>query len=104
MVWLALFAAGCLDVIGFIMLKRTSVRDTWMNNLLMLGAFGASLGLLSFALQSVPLGVAYSVWTGIGTLGTAIVGILFFKERASILRLVAIAGIVGTIIGLRLTV
>ncbi|MEI0740075.1 SMR family transporter [Paenibacillus sp. JTLBN-2024] len=80
MVWLALFAAGCLDVIGFIMLKRTSVRDTWMNNLLMLGAFGASLGLLSFALQSVPLGVAYSVWTGIGTFGTAIVGILFSKN------------------------
>jgi len=104
MVWLALIAAGCCDVIGFIMLKRTSIRDTWTNNLVMFGAFGAGLYLLSLVLESVPLGVAYSVWTGIGTLGTAMVGILFFKERVSPIRLIAIAGIVGTIIGLRLTV
>lgn len=104
MAWLYIVAAGCLEVVGFIFLKRTSVRDTWTNHLIMLGAFGVSLWLLSQALKSVPLGVAYSVWTGIGTIGTATVGILFFQERVTLLRIVCIAGIVGTIIGLRLTV
>ncbi|MDR0268665.1 MAG: hypothetical protein LBJ26_11245 [Paenibacillus sp.] len=55
-------------------------------------------------MKSVPLGVAYSIWTGVGTIGTAVVGLLFFKERASLLRLIGIVGIVGTTIGLRLTV
>ncbi|CAH0119992.1 Spermidine export protein MdtJ [Paenibacillus sp. CECT 9249] len=66
--------------------------------------FCVSLWLLAQALESVPLGVAYAVWTGIGTSGTATVGILFFQERITLLRIVCIAGIVGTIIGLRLTV
>ncbi len=69
----------------------------------MLGAFGFSLALLSMALETIPLGVAYSIWTGIGTIGTAVVDILFFKERPSLLRIVCMAGIIGTVIGLRLT-
>ncbi|BFH68908.1 QacE family quaternary ammonium compound efflux SMR transporter [Paenibacillus dendritiformis] len=104
MEWVYVIIAGCFEVIGFIFVKRMSIRDTWTNNLLLLGAFGVSLCLLSSALESIPLGVAYSVWTGIGTIGTALVGMFFFKERATPLRLVCIAGIVGTVIGLRLTV
>ncbi|BFH13835.1 SMR family transporter [Paenibacillus melissococcoides] len=100
MEWLYVIIAGCFEVIGFLFVKRMSIRDTWTNNLL-LGAFGVSLFLLTSALEPIPLGVAYSVWTGIGTIGTALAGMFFFKERAIPLRLVCIA---GTVIGLRLTV
>eukprot|EP01042_Synura_sphagnicola_P026376 gene26376-biopygen25188 len=61
-----------------------------------------SLGLLGLALKSLPLGTAYAIWTGIGTIGTAILGIVLFGEPASALRLACIGLIVSGIVGLKL--
>ena len=63
----------------------------------------ASLLLLGLALRSLPLGTAYAVWTGIGTLGTAVLGIVLLGEAASVSRLACIALIVAGIAGLKLT-
>lgn len=62
----------------------------------------ASLGLLGIALRSLPLGTAYAVWTGVGTVGTALVGILWLGESANAGRLICIALIVAGIAGLKL--
>jgi quaternary ammonium compound-resistance protein SugE len=62
----------------------------------------ASMGLLGWAVKSLPLGTAYAVWTGVGAVGTAIVGILLFKEPATAGRLVCLALIVSGILGLKL--
>ena len=60
------------------------------------------MGLLALALRTLPLGTAYAVWTGIGTVGTAVLGILLFREPATAMRLICIALIVAGIVGLRL--
>lgn len=61
-----------------------------------------SMGLLELASRSIPLGTAYAVWAGIGAVGTVIVGIAFFQEPASALRLALIATLIGSIVGLKL--
>jgi quaternary ammonium compound-resistance protein SugE len=61
----------------------------------------ASIVLLGLALRSLPLGTAYAVWTGIGTIGTAILGIVLFGEAASAMRLACVALIVAGIAGLK---
>jgi quaternary ammonium compound-resistance protein SugE len=60
-----------------------------------------SMGLLIKATQSLPIGTAYAVWTGIGSVGTVLVGIFVFKEPATILRLLFIATLIGSVIGLK---
>jgi quaternary ammonium compound-resistance protein SugE len=61
-----------------------------------------SLGMLGVAVRTLPLGTAYAVWTGIGTVGTAIIGILVFGEPAALARLACVSLIVAGIIGLKL--
>jgi quaternary ammonium compound-resistance protein SugE len=67
-----------------------------------LAALAASMGLLALALKTLPLGTAYTVWTGIGAIGTVVLGILWFGESASPMRLVCITLILIGIIGLKL--
>ena len=62
-----------------------------------------SLGLLGLSLRTLPLGTAYAIWTGIGTVGTAILGVVLFKEPATAMRLACVALIVAGIVGLKLT-
>jgi quaternary ammonium compound-resistance protein SugE len=61
-----------------------------------------SLGLLGLALRTLPLGTAYAIWTGIGTVGTVVLGILLFGETASVARLVCVALIIAGIAGLKI--
>lgn len=67
-----------------------------------IGGFTISLTLLRMSLEEIPLSVAYAVWTGIGTVGATIIGMMFYKESKSPMRLVCIVGIICTIISLRL--
>jgi quaternary ammonium compound-resistance protein SugE len=64
-------------------------------------ALAGSMGLLAVALRTLPLGTAYAVWTGIGTIGTAVLGIVLFDEPATAMRLACIALIVAGIVGLK---
>jgi len=102
MPWLVLLLAGLLEVGWAVGLKYTDGFTRLLPTLLTVASMAASLFLLGLALRSLPLGTAYAVWTGIGTVGTAILGIVLLGESASIARLACIALIVTGIAGLKL--
>ena len=101
--WLFLFFAGLFEVGWAIGLKYTNGFTRLVPTVLTLASMVVSLGLLGLALKALPVGSAYAVWTGIGTVGAAIVGIVMFNEPASAVRLGCIALIVAGIAGLQLT-
>ncbi len=103
MPWIHLVIAGLLEVAWAVGLKHT---DGWtrlwpsvITGLLMI----ASFFFLSLALRALPIGTAYAIWTGIGAVGTALLGIFIFGEPRTAARLACIVLIVGGIIGLKLT-
>ncbi len=102
MAWLYLFIAGLFEVGWAIGLKYTQGFTRLVPTVLTLASMAVSLGLLGLALKSLPVGTAYAVWTGIGTVGTAILGIVLLGEPATALRLACIALIVAGIVGLKL--
>jgi paired small multidrug resistance pump len=102
MAWVYLIIAGLLEIVGVIGIKRVAVNNNWVNNLILIGGFLVSFNLLITAMETVSLSTAYAVWTGIGTVGAAVVGMVFFKESKSLMRMVCILGIVGCVIGLKL--
>ncbi|WP_042695623.1 quaternary ammonium compound efflux SMR transporter SugE [Azospirillum sp. B506] len=102
MAWVTLFFAGLLEIGWAIGLKYTEGFTRPVPSLLTAAAMLVSILLLGAALKSLPLGTAYAVWTGIGTVGTALLGILLFGEPADALRLLCIAAIVGGVVGLKL--
>ncbi|SEO07082.1 quaternary ammonium compound-resistance protein SugE [Duganella sp. CF517] len=103
MTWIILIIAGLLEVTWAVGLKYTHGFTKLMPTLWTLTAMLGSIGMLGLALRSLPLGTAYAIWTGIGTVGTVIYGIVALNEPASAVRLACIAMIVGGIIGLKLT-
>jgi quaternary ammonium compound-resistance protein SugE len=102
MAWLVLFLAGLGEVAWAVGLKYTEGFTRLWPSLATVAAMAASLFLLGQALKSLPLGTAYAVWTGIGTIGTALLGILLFAEPADAPRLASIGLIVAGIVGLKL--
>lgn len=102
MAWVVLFLAGLLEIGWAVGLKLTDGFTRPLPSLLTALCMIASLGLLGLALRSLPLGTAYAVWTGVGTVGTVIVGILWLGESAGVGRLISIALIVTGIVGLKL--
>jgi quaternary ammonium compound-resistance protein SugE len=102
MAWLVLFLAGLGEVGWAVGLKYTEGFTRLWPSLWTVAAMAASLFLLGLALKSLPLGTAYAVWTGIGTIGTALLGILLFAEPADVPRLLSIGLIVAGIVGLKL--
>ncbi|MBN9442782.1 MAG: quaternary ammonium compound efflux SMR transporter SugE [Bosea sp.] len=102
MAWLYLFVAGLFEVGWAIGLKYTHGFSRLLPTVFTLASMAISLGLLGLALKSLPVGTAYAVWTGIGTIGTAILGIALLGEPAGALRLACIGLIVAGIVGLKL--
>ena len=102
MAWLYLFVAGLLEVGWAIGLKYTEGFTRLTPSLLTVASMIVSLALLGLALKALPVGTAYAVWTGIGTVGTAILGIWLLGEPATVMRLSCIALIVAGIVGLKL--
>lgn len=103
MAWALLILGGCFEV-GF----TTCLRfvDGFRNmpwSLGFLASVSLSMGLLEVASRSIPLGTAYAVWSGIGAIGTVIVGIFFFGEAATTVRILLILGVIACIAGLKLT-
>lgn len=102
MAWVILAAAGVFEVLWAVCLKE-SRGFTRVGPTVGFGAFSlASVGLLGIALKSLPLGTAYSVWTGIGAIGTVVVGILWLGENADPRRLACVGLILAGILGLKL--
>ncbi|SEK58301.1 quaternary ammonium compound-resistance protein SugE [Bosea lupini] len=102
MAWTYLFFAGLFEVGWAFGLKYTHGFTRLVPTVLTVTSMAVSLGLLGLALKSLPLGTAYAIWTGIGTIGTAILGIILFGEPATALRLVCVGLIVAGIVGLKL--
>ncbi len=88
MAWVWLLLAGLMEVGWAIGLKYTDGFTRPVPSILTAGAVAASMLFLAFALRSLPLGTAYAVWTGIGTLGTVVLGIMLFGEASDAPRLV----------------
>lgn len=101
MAWIVLVAAGLFEIVWAVGLKYTEGFTRLWPTVGTALALIASMTLLGLALRTLPLGTAYAVWTGIGTVGTAVLGIVLFREPATALRLVCIALIVAGIVGLK---
>lgn len=102
--WIILIIAGLFEVAFAYCLgkaKETSGNEMYLWYAGFLITLAISMGLLVKATQTLPIGTAYAVWTGIGAVGTVLVGILVFKEPATFLRLLFIFTLIGSIIGLK---
>ena len=102
MVWFILVVAGLLEIGWAIGLKYTDGFSRPMPTVLTLACMAASVGLLGLAQKTLPVGTAYPIWTGIGAVGTAILGIALFGDPATPARLACFALIVTGIVGLKL--
>ena len=102
MPWVYLLAAGLLEVAWAIGLKSSQGFTKFWPSAVTVVAMAASLFLLGLALRDLPLGTAYAVWTGIGAVGTVVIGIALFGDSASAARLACVVLIVAGIIGLKL--
>ena len=102
MAWLTLFIAGLCEVGWAIGLKYTEGFSRLWPTLGTVAAMAVSLWLLGIAMKSLPVGTAYSVWVGVGAVGTVILGIVLFGEPANPARLISVMLIVAGIIGLKL--
>ena len=101
MAWTYLFFAGLFEIGWAIGLKYTEGFSRLYPSLLTVAAMVLSLALLGLALKALPVGTAYAVWTGIGAVGTAALGIYLFDEPATALRIGCIGLIVAGIVGLK---
>ena len=102
MAWFMLFIAGLMEIGWAIGLKYTEGFTRLVPSVLTLAAMLISIVLLGFALKTLPVGTAYAVWTGIGAVGTAILGIVLLGDPATVARLASIGLIVAGIVGLKL--
>lgn len=102
MAWVMLFVAGLLEVGWAVGLKYTQGFTRPWPTMATVLSMVASMMLLGLAVRTLPLGTAYAIWTGIGTVGTALLGMALFQEPATALRLTFIALIVAGILGLKL--
>ena len=102
MAWTYLFVAGLLEIGWAIGLKYTEGFTRLVPTVLTVASMTASVALLGLALRELPVGTGYAVWTGIGAVGTAILGIALFGEAATVARLASIGLILAGIAGLKL--
>jgi quaternary ammonium compound-resistance protein SugE len=103
MAWIYLFVAGIFETAWAIGLKYSAGFTKLGPSIFTILTMAISLYLLALALRALPVGTAYAVWTGIGTVGAAVLGILLFNESREVTRLLCIFLIVAGIIGLKLT-
>jgi quaternary ammonium compound-resistance protein SugE len=100
--WALLLLAGLLEIVWSTSMKASDGFTKHLYTGITLVAVWLSFGLLGLAMKSLPLGTAYAVWTGIGAVGAAVLGMVLFKEPATAARILCILAIVGGILGLKL--
>ncbi|MFE7083352.1 DMT family transporter [Priestia megaterium] len=102
MAWISLILAGIFEMFGVTMINKVNKDRTWQALLLLIIGFGASFIFLAYAMQFLPMGTAYAVWTGIGASGGAILAMIFYGESKDWKRILFIAMILGAAVGLKL--
>ena len=100
--WLLLFIAGLFEVAWAIAMKYSEGFTRFWPSVITVIGYLASLVLLTMAIKELPVGTGYAVWTGIGIVGTTVLGVLLFQEKLSLLQVLCILLIIIGIIGLRL--
>jgi quaternary ammonium compound-resistance protein SugE len=103
MAWILLFAAGFFEILWALGLKLSEGFTKPVAAIGTIAAMGLSMAFMAYSLKTIPMGTAYAVWTGIGAVGTAILGMLLFGEPRAALRLLCIGLIIAGIAGLKLT-
>ena len=103
MAWLLLILAGLLEIVWAFSMKQSDGFTRLTPTVITLVAMIASFALLSIAMRTLPLGTAYTVWTGIGAVGAFLVGIAVLGEQISLLRVLAAVLIVGGIVMMKLS-
>jgi len=101
--WIVLVIAGLFEVGWAVGLKYTEGFSRFWPSVGTVTAMVVSVVLLGWAMRSLPVGTAYAVWTGIGAIGTVVLGIVLFQEPATVARLVCVGLILAGIVGLKLT-
>ncbi|MEK3805997.1 DMT family transporter [Metabacillus sp. JX24] len=100
--WIFLIVAGIFEVIGVTGLNLINKKKSVFSYLVFVIGLACSFTFLSLSMQTLPMGTAYAIWTGIGTVGSGLVGILFYGESKSVLRIVFMAMVLSAAIGLKL--
>ncbi|MFC3714156.1 quaternary ammonium compound efflux SMR transporter SugE [Sphingoaurantiacus capsulatus] len=103
MAWISLVIAGLLEILWAFSMKQSEGFTRLWPSVITLSAMGVSFALLAWSMRSLPLGTAYTVWTGIGAVGAFIVGILVLGESANPLRIAAALMIVGGLVLMKLS-
>jgi quaternary ammonium compound-resistance protein SugE len=103
MAWVYLGLAGVLEVVWAVALKASDGFTRWVPDLIMTAGIVASFWFLSRAFREIPMGTAYAVWTGIGAAGVAILGMIYYGEPASLVRLGFLSLILIGIVGLKIS-
>ncbi len=101
MAWIALLVAGALEIVWATAMKQSDGFTRLLPSVLTILGLVGSLGLLSLAMRTLPLGTAYAVWVGIGAVGVFVAGVIGFGEQASLLRIAATLIIVVGVVMLK---
>lgn len=99
--WIALLVAGIVEIFGVWVMKKIIDTKKKVYILFFILGFAASFSCLSFAMREISMGVAYAIWTGIGAAGGVLVGIVFFNEDKSFLKLFCVGVIIASSMGLK---
>lgn len=102
MEWFILLFAGLFEVLGVVALNQLSVKISVKWLLILVGGFGISLTLLTIAMKEISMGTAYAIWTGVGTIGGVLIGMIFYGEPKDNIRLFFISLVVISAVGLKL--
>ncbi|MGH0601668.1 DMT family transporter [Bacillus mycoides] len=102
MAWIFLILAGLCEMFGVAMINKLHKDRNWQSLFLLILGFGLSFIFLAYAMETLPMGTAYAIWTGIGASGGAILGMAFYGESKDWKRLIFIGMVLGAAIGLKL--
>jgi quaternary ammonium compound-resistance protein SugE len=103
MAWIYLIVAGCLEVVWAFAMKQSAGFTRVVPSVITIGTMIASFALLSLSMRTLPLGTAYTIWTGIGAVGAFAVGILILGEQVTPIRIAAALLIVGGLVLMKLS-
>ena len=103
MAWVYLILAGLFEVGGVIGMNKVAQRKSVSSFAIMFGAFAFSFSFLALAMKTLPMGVSYAVWTGIGTVGGTLVGMFIYGESKDWKRILFISFIILAVVGLKIT-
>jgi paired small multidrug resistance pump len=102
MAWASLIVAGIFEMLGVSMINKLHRDRDLQALILLIISFGASFLFLAYAMKSLPMGISYAIWTGIGAAGGAILGMILYGESKEWKRIMFIIMILGAVIGLKL--